>query len=96
MAFMRRGKKANDTLIMAMNTLPVQKNDYRVIVPKAGKYEVLLNTENSDFGGTWKHIPTEHEAFLAGDHYEISVILPATGALIIKQKKQTRGKKNEG
>lgn len=94
MALMRHGKKPSDTIIMAMNTLPVQKDDYRVIVPRAGRYDVLLNTEDIAFGGTWQHIPTDYEAFLVGDHYEISVILPATGALIIKQKKQVRGKNN--
>ena len=50
-AFMRKNK-AGDSLIIVCNFSPVHREGYRVGVPAAGKYGVLLNSDDAAFGGT--------------------------------------------
>jgi 1,4-alpha-glucan branching enzyme len=95
MAFMRHGKKKADTVVGAFNTLPIQQDDYELVVPGPGIYDVLLNTEDVAFGGTWQSIPTRYEAHQQGDSHTISIILPATGAVIVKRAKASTLKRGE-
>jgi 1,4-alpha-glucan branching enzyme len=86
MAFMRYGKKKQDTIITAINTLPIQHDHYEVVVPAAGVYDVLLNSEDETFGGTWSTIPTGYRTETRGGTHVIDIILPATSAVILKRR----------
>ena len=50
-SFLRKDKKGN-TLVVVCNFSPVHREGYRVGVPVAGRYEVMLNSDDTAFGGT--------------------------------------------
>jgi 1,4-alpha-glucan branching enzyme len=49
-AFLRRNK-AGDFLVVVCNFSPVSRTGYRVGVPTAGRYALLLNSDDTAFGG---------------------------------------------
>ena len=50
-AFMRKGKKNGDTLLVVINFQPVWQKPYRIGVPRNGVYEEVFSSEGQDFGG---------------------------------------------
>ncbi len=50
-AFRRIDDDGNEIVIVC-NFCPVQRNDYRIGVPKDGKYTVVMNTDAPEFGGS--------------------------------------------
>ncbi len=52
LSFIRRGKDPDDFLIFILNFTPTVHKAYKFGVPKAGKYEVLLNSDSSFYGGS--------------------------------------------
>lgn len=50
-AFIRRGKKPEDTLLVFCNFDTVPHASYKFGVPMAGKYKEILNSDNDKFGG---------------------------------------------
>lgn len=87
MTFLRRSKKATDFMICAFNFVPVERQKYRIGVPYPGEYELLLNTEDVNYGGTWTKLErkfhTEKIPF-TGQPYSFTATLPAMGALLIR------------
>jgi 1,4-alpha-glucan branching enzyme len=51
-SFLRRGKKAEEILIIVINFTPVQREHYRIGVPWAKEYCRILNSDELRFGGT--------------------------------------------
>ncbi len=51
-SFMRKGKRKGDNVIVVCNFTPVDRPKYIIGVPSAGEYEVLLDSESEEFGGT--------------------------------------------
>ena len=51
-AFLRRGKKPEELLVVILNATPVVREGYRVGVPNAGYYEEVMNTDASNYGGS--------------------------------------------
>ena len=49
-AFRRIDEKGKE-IIAVCNFVPVYRENYRIGVPKSGSYQVVLNTDNTDFGG---------------------------------------------
>lgn len=87
MGFIRQGKKKRQFTVAAFNFVPVERQDYRIGVPFAGEYELLLNTEDERFGGTWTKLQTHFVADATpykGQPASFTVTLPAMGALLIK------------
>jgi len=52
-AFLRKDSKGS-FLVVVCNFSPVHRKGYRVGVPTAGKYELLLNSDDVQFGGSGK------------------------------------------
>ncbi len=50
-SFLRKGKKAEDTLVVVMNMAGVER-DFKIGVPFDGKYTELLNTDATNYGGS--------------------------------------------
>ncbi|MDO4196339.1 MAG: alpha amylase C-terminal domain-containing protein [Prevotellaceae bacterium] len=79
-------------LLFVFNFNPSQSfTDYGFLVP-AGSYEVVLNTDNPDFGGngltddTITHF-TNYDAMYAKDHKEwLKLYIPARSAVVLKKK----------
>lgn len=89
LSYIRYGKQKDDFTVVAMNLVPVQKDHFRVPVPSPGTYEIILNTEDAAFGGTWTKWQQTLTAEIGENHDVpawLDVILPAMGALLIKPK----------
>lgn len=50
----RRIDKESREIVAVCNFTPVERQNYRIGVPRAGSYKVLLNTDSEDFGGNGK------------------------------------------
>ncbi len=92
LSYMRRGRKKGDEIIVCVNFTPVQRKKYRLGLPHSGSYEILINSDNSRFGGsggaggtlTAKKIP-------AGDMpYSAEIDLAGLSALYIRKKPARR------
>ncbi len=51
-SFLRKGRGAEDVILVVFNCTPVPRHDYRVGVPLGGTWRELLNTDASSFGGS--------------------------------------------
>src|SRR5205085_7223705 len=52
LAFLRRGQRPEDAVVVVSNFTPVVREDYRIGVPAGGYYRELLNTDSSAYGGS--------------------------------------------
>ncbi|CAM2780528.1 1,4-alpha-glucan branching protein GlgB [Paenibacillus sediminis] len=50
-SFIRKGKKANDTLHIIINFSPVARENYRIGVAKAGEYVQIFSSADEKYGG---------------------------------------------
>ncbi len=52
LAFIRRGRQADDFVVIVCNFTPVLRDNYRVGVPERGYYDEILNTDSAFYGGS--------------------------------------------
>ena len=52
LAFLRKAAGGREIVVGVFNFTPVVRHGYRLGVPKAGRYEVLINTDADAFGGS--------------------------------------------
>jgi 1,4-alpha-glucan branching enzyme len=52
LSFIRRSTQTGEELLFAFNFTPVPRPDYRVGVPRAGRYRELLNSDAEVYGGS--------------------------------------------
>jgi 1,4-alpha-glucan branching enzyme len=52
LSFVRKGKNADDLMVVVINATPVVREGYIVGVPRAGFYKEVLNTDASVYGGS--------------------------------------------
>src|SRR5690606_27831381 len=50
-AFLRQGREPGDEIVCVFNFSPVPRHDYRVGVPRYGRYVEILNTDAGIYGG---------------------------------------------
>jgi 1,4-alpha-glucan branching enzyme len=50
--FLRRGHNPDDVVVVACNFTPVPRLDYRVGVPRGGRWVELLNSDSALYGGS--------------------------------------------
>ena len=76
-----------DNLAVVVNFTPVERTDYRMGVPKKGRYSLVLNSDEERFGGTGVELPktvTAQEISWDNQEYSIGFTLPAFGVVIYK------------
>ena len=86
-AFLRRARNPNDSVVVVCNFTPVVRENYRVGVPSGGCYREILNTDSEiyggsnagNYGGVWG-IPEPH----AGRPFHLSLRLPPLGVVFLK------------
>lgn len=61
-AFARRDPEGGAPLVVLFNATPVPRNDYRIGVPLAGRYEKILDSDDPAFGGSGHAPQTSAEA----------------------------------
>ena len=101
-SFIRKGGPKDDGLLFVCNFTPVERPDYRVGVPKKGRYTLVLNSEEGLITETKGHLYTAKHTNCDGREYSISYPLPAYGTAVFRykmekvpqKKKERSGKKS--
>ncbi|MCR5688308.1 MAG: 1,4-alpha-glucan branching protein GlgB [Lachnospiraceae bacterium] len=87
-SFVRYDSEKKKSLLFVLNFTPIARDDYRVGVPKAGKYRLLLDSDEKRFGGNSdpasKKVYTAEKISWDGQDYSIGYPLPAYGAAVFE------------
>ncbi|WP_405222637.1 1,4-alpha-glucan branching protein GlgB [Lentisalinibacter sediminis] len=80
-----RRDRSDGFVICVANMTPVVRQDYRIGVPEPGRYEELLNTDATGYGGSGLHNPPrDAEAVVShGRDQSLCLTLPALATLIL-------------
>lgn len=84
-SFVRKSKNGKNNLLFICNFTPVEREDYRVGVPTGGKYKLVLNSDDTKFGGSGEKRPLSYTAAkVACDDrtHSFAYPLPAYGVAI--------------
>ncbi len=86
-AFMRKGEKPEDTLVVVCNFTPAPRNLYRIGVPTRGYWKEIFNSDDINYGGSGMLNQTLLNTSPVKSHnkdYSITLILPPLGVTVIK------------
>ena len=84
-SFVRKSPTGRNNLLFVINYTPVDREDYRVGVPKRKQYKLILNSKDPKFGGD---TPVEQTVYKAvkkecdGRDYSFGYPLPAYGVAV--------------
>ena len=84
-SFIRKSSDGKKCLICVLNFTPVARPDYRVGVPQAGSYRLILNSDEERFGGTGAEHPkrfTAKKGEWDGQPYSVGYPLAPFGAVV--------------
>ncbi len=84
-SFIRKSSDGKKCLVCVLNFTPVARPEYRVGVPQAGSYRLILNSDEERFGGAGATHPkrfTAKQGEWDGQPYSIGYPLPAYGAVV--------------
>lgn len=84
-SFFRKNSAYKNNLLFVLNMTPMAREDFRVGVPDKKKYKLILNSDETRFGGNGNVIPAEIKAeAIPWDNrpYSISFSLPPYGAAV--------------
>lgn len=88
-SFVRKSKDGKNNLLFVCNFTPVAREDYRVGVPKASTYKLVLNSDDAAFGGSGEKRPASIKAEHSecdGREYSIAYPLPGYGVAVFSYK----------
>jgi 1,4-alpha-glucan branching enzyme len=87
LSYQRRIPGTGRHVVMVMNLTPVPRDDYRIGMPEAGRYRVLLNTDATEFGGSGylpaQEVHTEYHG-AHGHPQSVSLCLPPLSLLVLR------------
>jgi 1,4-alpha-glucan branching enzyme len=86
---MRKGRAAEDRVLIVCNFTPVPRHNYRVGVPQGGRWVELLNSDAPLYGGSGQgNIGGVDAAPVAchGRDYQLTLTVPPLGMLVFKRK----------
>jgi len=84
---LRKGRSAEDTVLVALNFTPVPRFNYRVGVPRGGYWIERLNSDSREYGGSGHGNLGGVEASPISFHgrpYSLTLTLPPLGAVFFK------------
>jgi len=87
LAFLRKGKRPDDQIVVLCNFTPVPRFNYRLGVPRGGYWRELLNSDATLYGGTGIGNEGGVEANPVASHgrpSSLNVTLPPLGVLFFK------------
>jgi len=85
LSYLRRGRSPHELAVVVCNFTPVPRENYRIGVPRAGRYRERINTDATEYGGSGVGNAGEVHAEphpMHGHHYSIRLQLPPLGVLI--------------
>lgn len=86
-SYVRKAANGRNNLLVVLNMTPMERKDYTVGVPKKKKYKLVLNSDDTSFGGNGGVIPKEITAKAKkadGKPYSLTFDLPPYGAAIFQ------------
>ncbi len=86
-SFIRRTEKDPKCLLFIHNLTPMKWEGYKLGVPKAGKYKLILNSDDTEYGGNGNEVLKEITAvkdYCDYKDYSISLDIPPYTALIFE------------
>ncbi|MFD1955458.1 1,4-alpha-glucan branching protein GlgB [Paenibacillus thailandensis] len=92
--FIRKGNAKDEQLIAVCHFSPVRREKYRIGVPSSGRYRIVLNSDDPEYGGEG-HIASDEllKAERKPWHnaaYSIELTLPPLAVLWLKREKASR------
>ena len=87
LAFLRRARDPNDSVVVVCNFTPVVREDYRIGVPSGGFYREILNTDADIYGGS--NVGNEGGVWArrephGGRPYHLSLRVPPLATIFLK------------
>jgi 1,4-alpha-glucan branching enzyme len=93
LAFVRKGIKPENDLVVVLNMTPVPRESYRIGLPEQGKYRLLFNSDSSAFGGSdypvKKQYSSEQQPW-HGRPQSVALDLPPLSAMVLKRLKTAK------
>lgn len=85
-AWVRQGDAGSDPVIVVCNMTPTPRDGYRLGVPKSGQWDVILNSNAEEFGGSGHGSGSYSSEPVAWSNQEqsISLHLPGNATLFLK------------
>lgn len=86
--YLRKGRKAKDTLIVILNLTPVYRENYLVGLPFKAKWKEIFNTDAIEFFGSGKlneNLLLPQKTACHGREYAIELNVPPLAAIVLKQ-----------
>ncbi len=86
-SFIRRTEADPRCLLFVMNMTPMKWEGYKLGVPKSGKYKLILNSDDTKFGGNGNEVAKEIKAVKGGCEYQpyaLTLDLPPYSALVFE------------
>jgi 1,4-alpha-glucan branching enzyme len=97
LSYIRKGKKAEDTLAIICNFTPIGHKAYKLGVPSGGKWQEIFSSDNAKFGGEGANNKTAKQARKEecdGQGHYISINVPPLSISVFKKcKTSTRTNK---
>jgi len=89
LSFVRKGKKDDNLLVFVCNFTPVTRA-MRVGVPRGGKYQEILNSDNEIYGGSGvvnSQILEAEKSNYNGREYSVEINVPPLGVAVFRYEK---------
>ena len=86
-SFIRHSDTGRNNLLFVINFTPVARPDYRVGVPRRKLYQLVLSSDDTQFGGSGKERPDKYQAVKSecdGRPFSFGYDLPAYGVAVFK------------
>ena len=86
-SFIRHSKYAKKNLLFVINFTPMARDDYRVGVPRRKQYKLVLNSDETKYGGTGEERPLVYKAVKKecdGRPYSFAYKLPPYGVAVFE------------
>jgi 1,4-alpha-glucan branching enzyme len=85
LSYLRRGRDPHELAVIVCNFTPVPRQNYRIGVPRPGRYRERVNTDATDYAGSGVGNAGEVHAEphpMHGQPYSMSLNLPPLGTLV--------------
>ena len=97
--FVRRGENKDDTLVVVLNMTPVVRHGYRIGVPEPGPWHEIMNTDQTDYGGSGilNTKPLGTESGIWHDFPQsLALALPPLGGMVLTLKPEAPTRQSTG
>ncbi len=88
LSYIRKGNNEKDDVILVCNMTPMTRENYRIGLPKKGKYKLIFNSDEAQYGGSdyaiKKSYTSEEKEWQFRDH-SVELNLPPLAMIALKR-----------